>query len=127
CTIYIDSCLIDTRVKDPVIGVFFTLEGRNRNSPGDLTADIPVMQIFVILDKCFFAAGGNNVYFALLDCFDCTFCQWFYLDKPLVLDQGLDRQSALVVVAYRVFDLVLATHELLGLECLEDLLACLFD
>ncbi len=46
--VYGDDFLIDPLVEDPIVMVIDILKCRNGNPPGDLTAEVPVPQVFQI-------------------------------------------------------------------------------
>ena len=115
-----DFWLVDTGVKNPICWVVDVLEGRDRNAPRDLAANVPVFEVLQVVDKNLLLVGWMEFDLAGLESFDGLLGEWFHIDEPLLFQERLDDGVALVTVANFVHDILLAAAKAEIFEIFED-------
>ena len=122
-----DFGLVYSFVENPICGVVDVLEGWNRDSPRDLARDIPIFELFKVVDENLFFAGGVKFDLPCSKHLDSLFGKWFNIDKPLLHEKRFDNGIAFVAVSDRMLDVFFASEEVLFLEIFENFFASIGD
>ena len=116
CTIYNDFFLIDFGAVAPIVQIGLGLKHWNRNAPRYLAADIPIFDIFEVLnDNIAFIFRGKR-HFLALNCRDSVIGQLAHFDKPLLFGERLDDRTAFVAMSNLMFDVFFAAQQFVYFE-----------
>lgn len=89
--------LMDFATDNPLAILGF--EGGDRDTPRDLAGNIPVFEVFVIVDEDFFLAGGIEFDLVIFERLDSALGEGSGLDEPLFFEERLDDGAAFVTMA----------------------------
>jgi len=112
--VFDDEGLVGVGVENPLAIVGF--EGWDGDAPGDLTRDVPIFELFEVID--------NDLLFGRRIEFDLIFAERldgfggerFSFDEPLFFEEGFEDTVAFVTMGDRVSDFFAAAEKVLGLE-----------
>ena len=110
---FFDGLEISAAVKNPV-----RLVGRlesdfsehwNGDTPRDLAGNVPVFQVFEIVNQNFLLVFGVKFDFVVFEMLDCDFGEFFDIDKPLFFEHWFDGGATFVTMCDGMFDFFLAS------------------
>src|SRR3989344_2849684 len=96
---------------------FPTKPSRYRDTPNDLTRNIPIDRVFHPISEDLLVVIRDKFNLLFVDCIDSHFCQWFHLYKPLVFNLRLYNSFALITFFDDIFVLIVYAYE--KIFCLE--------
>ena len=103
--------LVYSSVKNPIARIVLVLESGDRNAPRNLTANIPIVKLFEVVDKGAFFAGGIEFYLVVFKSSDSAVGEWLDVDEPLFFEERFNDSVAFVAVTDRMGDFFLAAEE----------------
>ena len=111
---------VGTAIKNPVwfvgrlvVGLF---EHRDGDAPRDLAGDVPVFEVFEVVDEDFLFVLWVKFNFVVFKMFNSNAREFFDVDKPLFFKHWLNDRVTLIAVSDGVSDFMLADEKPLFFE-----------